>query len=113
MKEFGERLKKVREGQELSQKDLKARASIKGNQLSDYETGKVIPSETNLLAIIEALKLPIDYFDDTLPYVREIKGQEILQNVQKFIELKPNNNQSKALLEVVKAFTEKLKVKEQ
>ena len=104
MNEFAARLKKVRKERNLSQKELSDIAKIRGVQISTYERGKVIPSEANLLAIVKALNVSLDYFDDTIPYVRGIEGQEILQEVQKFIELKPNNTQSKALLEVVKAF---------
>lgn len=104
MNEFATRLKKVRKERNLSQKELSDIAKIKGVQISTYERGRVIPSEGNLRAIIKALDVSLDYFDDAIPYVRGIDGDEILHEVQKFIELKPNNTQSKALLEVVKAF---------
>jgi transcriptional regulator with XRE-family HTH domain len=113
MNEFAKRLRKTRKERNLTQKQLKDITQIKSNQLNTYENGRVIPSEPNLLAIIGALDVPVDYFDDVIPYVREIKGQEIQHEVQQFIELKPTNTESKALLEVVKAFSIKLRTKVQ
>ncbi len=59
---IGEKLRAARERENLSLRELAARAEISASMLSQIETGKVYPSMRSMYHIATALALPIDYF---------------------------------------------------
>src|SRR5512135_3109783 len=59
---IGEKLRAARERENLSLRELAAKAEISASMLSQIETGKVYPSMRSMYNIATALALPIDYF---------------------------------------------------
>ncbi|MEM6894222.1 MAG: helix-turn-helix transcriptional regulator [Bacteroidota bacterium] len=61
---FGERLRMLREKENLSQADLEIDAKMSKNQIGRIERGEISTSVTNLNLIAQALKLEVkDLFD--------------------------------------------------
>lgn len=60
-KDFGQRLKEVREARRTSQEDLAAMASVHVMQISRYERGLGMPAAETLVAVANALKVTTDY----------------------------------------------------
>jgi transcriptional regulator with XRE-family HTH domain len=61
MKEFGERLRMLREKAGLSQRELARLAGIEAMQISRYERGVGYPAVETLIAIAQALDVGLDY----------------------------------------------------
>jgi transcriptional regulator with XRE-family HTH domain len=59
---IGEKLRAVRQQQQMSLRELAQRASISASMLSQIETGKAYPSVRSIYSIAAALSLPVDYF---------------------------------------------------
>lgn len=59
---IGEKLRAARAGQNLSLRELAARAEVSASLLSQIENGKTNPSVRSLHSIADALSLPVDYF---------------------------------------------------
>lgn len=59
---FGERLKQARALSNLSQQELADRIGINKMSISKYETGKMMPSSSTLIALSRALNVSLDYF---------------------------------------------------
>ena len=61
MKDFGERLKALREKAGLSQRELARLAGIEAMQISRYERGVGYPAVETLIAIARTLDVGLDY----------------------------------------------------
>ena len=61
MKDFGERLKALREKAGLSQRELARLAGIEAMQISRYERGVGYPAVKTLIAIARTLDVGLDY----------------------------------------------------
>ena len=59
---IGEKLRAARERENLSLRELAAKADMSASMISQIETGKVYPSMRSMYNIATALTLPIDYF---------------------------------------------------
>ncbi len=59
-KSFGLRLKKVREGRSLSQKQLADLVGADPMQISRYERGQVLPALETAVALADTLQVPAD-----------------------------------------------------
>jgi transcriptional regulator with XRE-family HTH domain len=59
---IGEKLRAARVDQNLSLRDLAAKAEVSPSLLSQIENGKINPSVRSLHSIADALAVPIDYF---------------------------------------------------
>ncbi len=59
---IGEKLRAVRQGRDMSLRELAARANMSASMLSQIETGKAYPSVRTIYTIADALGLPVDYF---------------------------------------------------
>lgn len=59
---FGEKLRAARERQEMSLRELAAKADMSASMLSQIETGRAYPSVRSIYSIAAALVLPVDYF---------------------------------------------------
>lgn len=59
---FAERLKEVRLVRRLTQEQLAERVSVEKMSISKYESGKMMPSSTTLIALSSALCVDISYF---------------------------------------------------
>ena len=62
MLDLGEKLRATRISQNLSLRELAARAEVSASLLSQIENGKANPSVRSLHSIADALSMPIDYF---------------------------------------------------
>jgi mannose-6-phosphate isomerase-like protein (cupin superfamily) len=62
MLNLGEKLRAARIGQNLSLRELAAKAEVSASLLSQIENGKANPSVRSLHSIADALSMPIDYF---------------------------------------------------
>lgn len=73
---LGERIKLARKRAGLSLRDLAARleGQVSANAISKYETGKMMPSSTVLLALSKTLGMSLDYF--TSPMQASLEGLE-------------------------------------
>jgi transcriptional regulator with XRE-family HTH domain len=69
---IGEKLRAARLDQNLSLRELAARAEVSPSLLSQIETGKVNPSVRSLHSIADALSVPIDHF---FPNENENEGE--------------------------------------
>ena len=58
---IGKRIKKVREGLELSQRDLANIIGSDNKHVSTWECGKKIPSVENLIKLCQVLDVSADY----------------------------------------------------
>lgn len=61
MELFGERLKRLRQKQRLTQTGLALRAGIANNCVSNYERSVCEPSVTNLCALADVFGVSMDY----------------------------------------------------
>jgi transcriptional regulator with XRE-family HTH domain/uncharacterized cupin superfamily protein len=61
-REIGEKLRTVRQGRQMSLRELANKAEVSASMLSQIETGKVFPSVRSLYTIANALEVSIDYF---------------------------------------------------
>jgi transcriptional regulator with XRE-family HTH domain len=59
---IGEKLRSVRQGRQMSLRQLAKKADISPSMLSQIETGKAYPSVRSIYNIAAALALPVDYF---------------------------------------------------
>jgi transcriptional regulator with XRE-family HTH domain len=59
---IGEKVRAVRQQQQMSLRDLASRAEISASMLSQIETGKAFPSVRSIYSIAAALVVPVDYF---------------------------------------------------
>ena len=62
MFDLGEKLRTIRLDQNLSLRELAAKAEVSPSLLSQIENGKANPSVRSLYSIADALSLPMDYF---------------------------------------------------
>lgn len=62
MLDLGEKLRDARIGQNLSLRELAAKAEVSASLLSQIENGKANPSVRSLHSIADALSMPVDYF---------------------------------------------------
>jgi len=62
MLDLGEKLRTARVSQNLSLRELAARAEVSASLLSQIENGKANPSVRSLHSIADALSMPVDYF---------------------------------------------------
>ena len=62
MLDLGEKLRATRISQNLSLRELAARAEVSASLLSQIENGKANPSVRSLHSIADALSMPVDYF---------------------------------------------------
>jgi len=59
---IGEKLRAVRQRQQLSLRELADKAEMSASMLSQIETGKAYPSVRSIYNIAAALAVPVDYF---------------------------------------------------
>lgn len=59
---FGDRLKQARVLSNLKQHELAERVGVNKMSISKYETGKMMPSSSTLIALSHALNVSLDYF---------------------------------------------------
>ena len=61
---IGEKLRAVRQQQQMSLRELADKAEVSASMLSQIETGKAYPSVRSIYNIAAALVVPVDYFLD-------------------------------------------------
>ncbi len=59
---IGEKLRAMRQKQQMSLRELANKAEISASMLSQIETGKAYPSVRSIYGIAAALAVPVDYF---------------------------------------------------
>ena len=59
---FGERLRELRLTRKMTQEDLAKQVSLEKMSISKYETGKMLPSSTTLIALSKIFDVKVDYF---------------------------------------------------
>ncbi|MFH1700885.1 MAG: XRE family transcriptional regulator [Candidatus Zixiibacteriota bacterium] len=59
---IGERIKSARKANGLALRDLAKIVNVSQTAIDKYEKGKIFPSSDKLMAIIDALNYPLDYF---------------------------------------------------
>lgn len=100
---FGKRLASARKIRCLSQRDLceKMGGLVSGNAIAKYETGKMLPSSTILIALSKALDMEVDYF--FRPFIVQIDADSFEFRKKSSLGKKQEN----ALKEVIIAQLEK------
>jgi transcriptional regulator with XRE-family HTH domain len=112
----GERLKSLRESQELTERNLSQTTGLSINSISQYETGKTDPTPASLIKLAKALNTTTDYLygltdnplrsdltPDDLRYIESARRGDIIINrevLQKRIAKapKPLREQIEALI---------------
>lgn len=62
MSQFGQTLRRLRVERKLTQHQLAVAAGCVGQQISNYETGRVIPELQTLIKLADALQVRLDTF---------------------------------------------------
>lgn len=110
-KKVGERIRRAREEQNLTQADLGAMCQCTNNHLSHLETGQAKPSITMLLKLSNALGKDLNYFILDTPYVTPscVIDTEIAEKLSKCdpITLNVVNQAIDLLLQQQKSLAEK------
>ena len=75
MSEIKDRIKKIRDDQHLTQTDFGARIGVRGNTITNYETGLRKPSEAVMMAIART-------FDVNMVWLKEGTGQAYIQKTK-------------------------------
>ena len=75
MSEIKDRIKKIRDDQHLTQTDFGARIGVRGNTITNYETGLRKPSEDVMMAIART-------FDVNMVWLKEGTGQAYIQKTK-------------------------------
>ena len=63
--EFKEKLKKLRNDNNISQKELADAIFVSRSAIAKWESGNGVPSDDNLKEIIKYFNLPSDYFNES------------------------------------------------
>ena len=89
---FAQRLINARKIRQISQRGLceLLNGLISTNAIAKYETGKMIPSSQNLIAIANALNFDVDYFFKPFDIKIDFNNFKTMQNIsiiQVFLEL--------------------------
>lgn len=58
---IGEKIKRLRKDQDMSQAELGAKIGADARQISNYENGKNIPGTETLISIAEVFNVSLDY----------------------------------------------------
>lgn len=90
-KEFGQRLRKLREERSLSQRELAERTGLETAQVSRYERGLVMPNAENLIDIARFLRVGVaklllgeeETSDGKEPPIRDISLLERFRDLEK------------------------------
>lgn len=113
---IGERLKKARKQQRLTQEDLAARLGISFQQIQKYENGKNRISFGRLYELSNYLSVPLDYFvkgistppesalEEDMPNVSQKETDELLKVYYSLDDPKLRKN----LLKLVKSMAENM-----
>lgn len=80
IKEFGLKLKKLREEKRLSQRGLGLSVGLSDKTISSYETGRSYPNLELLKRLGDVLGKPIDYFISSP--TKDSLTQEYLEKIQ-------------------------------
>jgi transcriptional regulator with XRE-family HTH domain len=96
---IGERLRMLRKGKGITQKELADILGVKKSSMSLYEIGKIDPPDEIKIAIAKYFNISADYLigiiDIEVPYYNE----DIFNNEDIFIKLPPNVSlEEKALI---------------
>ena len=75
MKTIGERIRQLREGKDISLRELAKTVKVSAAFLSDVELGRRYPSDKHLDALAEGLNILVDELKayDTRPPMRELR----------------------------------------
>ncbi len=78
---IGEKLRAVRQQQQMSLRELANKAEISASMLSQIETGKAFPSVRSIYSIAAALAVPVDYFFPD-QVINDVGGSEAAPGAQ-------------------------------
>lgn len=89
---FGERLKQARTRSGLTQEALARQVSVEKMSISKYESGKMMPSSSTLIALSKALAVDVEFFFrefsvtmQSRPHFREVRGEKLSVSEKKQI----------------------------
>lgn len=89
---FGERLKQARTRSGLTQEALARQVSVEKMSISKYESGKMMPSSSTLIALSKALAVDVEFFFrefsvtmQSRPHFREVRGGKLSVSEKKQI----------------------------
>ncbi|MDD3662129.1 MAG: helix-turn-helix transcriptional regulator [Candidatus Dojkabacteria bacterium] len=87
LSDIGKKIKKAREEQGISQKDLGMSLGLSDKAVSAYEASRTIPPLETLIRIAEELNKPIDYFikENAPDYKVESRIATMEQTVSKLL----------------------------
>ena len=104
---FNQRLKTLRLGNGITQKDLGKIIGVGRTTISEYESGKIVPKQKSLIALAEYFNVSVDYLtgvsDSPSATLNEISNQyemyldETLLTAIKMISFKDRNMKIKYL----------------
>ena len=75
MKTIGERIREMREGKDISLRELASKIKVSAAFMSDVELGQRQPSDKHLTALARALRTPLKELKqyDTRPPLKEVR----------------------------------------
>ncbi len=95
---IADELNKLKEKKELSQQDIVKGSGISQSTLSQYFSGKRLPSKTNSKKLADVFKVPVEQIDPRLNTAATAPKSEIAQKIDKVVsELKPEPYQRNVL----------------
>lgn len=95
---IADELNKLKEKKELSQQDIVKGSGISQSTLSQYFSGKRLPSKTNSKKLADFFKVPVEQIDPRLNTAATAPKSEIAQKIDKVVsELKPEPYQRNVL----------------
>jgi transcriptional regulator with XRE-family HTH domain len=99
---FAKRLRTLRLGRDLSQKQLGEQAGLHHTHISRYENGTSRPTADALKRLAEVLGVPGDYLLDGEVGVERLRHEELLRRFQRVVQL-PEMDQA-VILQILDAF---------
>lgn len=74
MKTFSQRLKKAMDERQITQSDLSSKTGIGKSSISQYLSGKNIPTALKMSMLADALDVPVNWLNGTVDEVEECSG---------------------------------------
>lgn len=100
---FKDRLKELRLEMGITQKELATIVGVGRTTISEYESGKIVPSQQKLLKIAEYFGVSVDYLTgvSNAPHnqqpKQEIRLEKFVENLMKLVETKTTTIYGKPL----------------
>ena len=95
---IADELNRLKNEKELTQQDIVKESGISQSTLSQYFSGKRLPSKTNSKKLADFFKVPVEQIDPRLNTAATTSKSEIAQKIDKLVsELKPDPYQKNVL----------------